>query len=160
MKGSPDVISELNRLLAGELAAIDQYFIHAKMYENWGLPRLYEHTVHEMREEQGHASRLIERILFLEGTPDVVTRDPIHVGREVPEMLRNDLEVEYAVIGNLRAAIRLCERVGDYETRRILQILLDDTEEDHSLWLETQIRLIERIGLANYLQSQMASEPT
>lgn len=160
MRGNPDVISELNRLLAGELAAIDQYFIHAKMYENWGLPHLYEHTVHEMHEEQGHASRLIERILLLDGTPNVVTRDPIHVGREVLEMLQNDLKVEYTVIGNLRAAIHLCERVGDYETRRILQILLDDTEEDHSLWLETQIRLIERIGLANYLRSQIASEPT
>ncbi|QXP90724.1 bacterioferritin [Methylococcus capsulatus] len=154
MQGQPEVITALNRLLAGELAAIDQYFIHAMMYRDWGFHALYEHTAHEMQEEQAHASALIRRILFLEGVPDVGARDPIHVGRNVPEMLRNDLGVEHAVIGHLREVIDLCEEKGDYETRRILQVLLDDTEEDHCLWLEIQLRLIESIGLENYLQSQ------
>lgn len=155
MKGQPEVITALNRLLAGELAAIDQYFIHAMMYRDWGFHVLHEHAAHEMQEEQVHASALIQRILFLEGVPDVVGRDVIHVGRNVPEMLKNDLGVEYAVIGHLREVIGLCEEKGDYETRRILQVLLDDTEEDHCLWLETQLRLIESVGLENYLQSQM-----
>jgi bacterioferritin len=155
MKGQPEVISALNRLLAGELAAIDQYFIHAMMYRDWGFHALQEHTAHEMQEEQAHASALIKRILFLEGVPDIVSRDAIRVGRNVPEMLKNDLDVEYAVIGHLRQVIGLCEEKSDYETRRVLQDLLDDTEEDHSLWLEIQLRLIERVGLENYLQSQM-----
>lgn len=154
MKGQTEVISALNRLLAGELAAIDQYFIHALMYKDWGFPALHEHTAHEMQEEQTHAGLLIQRILFLEGVPDIVSRDAVSVGRDVPEMLKNDLAVEYAVIRHLREAIRLCEQAADYETRRILQILLEDTESDHTYWLETQLGLIERVGLENYLQSQ------
>ena len=105
--------------------------------------------------EKGHAALLIERILFLEGVPDMTKRDPIHVGKDVPEMLQNDLQLEYAVTKALKEAISLCEQEQDYQTREILEQLLADTEEDHAYWLEIQLRLIKQIGLANYLQSQM-----
>ncbi len=155
MKGHPGVIDALNTLLAGELAAMDQYFIHSRMYQDWGLNKLFERIGHEFDDEKGHAALLIERILFLEGTPDMRTRDPIHIGKDVPEMLNNDLQLEYAVTKTLKEAIRLCEQEQDYQTREILEQLLADTEEDHAYWLEIQLRLIKQIGLPNYLQSQM-----
>lgn len=155
MKGQPEVIAALNRLLSGELSAMDQYFIHSEMYQDWGLNKLHERIAHEFDDEKGHAKALIERILFLEGTPDLTTRDPIHVGKDVPEMLKNDLQLEYEVVNALRDAIRLCEQKQDYQTREILEQLLDDTEDDHAYWLEKQLRLIDLIGLPNYLQSQM-----
>lgn len=155
MKGQPEVIAALNRLLSGELSAMDQYFIHSEMYQDWGLSKLHERIAHEFDDEKGHAKALIERILFLEGTPDLTTRDPIHVGKDVPEMLKNDLQLEYEVVNALRDAIRLCEQKQDYQTREILEQLLDDTEDDHAYWLEKQLRLIDLIGLPNYLQSQM-----
>ncbi len=155
MKGQPEVIAALNRLLSGELSAMDQYFIHSEMYQDWGLSKLHERIAHEFDDEKGHAKALIERILFLEGTPDLTTRDPIQVGKDVPEMLKNDLQLEYEVVNALRDAIRLCEQKQDYQTREILEQLLDDTEDDHAYWLEKQLRLIDLIGLPNYLQSQM-----
>lgn len=155
MKGQSEVIAALNRLLAGELSAMDQYFIHSEMYQDWGLSKLHERIAHEFDDEKGHAKALIERILFLEGTPDLTTRDPIQVGKDVPEMLKNDLQLEYEVVNALRDAIRLCEQKQDYQTREILEQLLDDTEDDHAYWLEKQLRLIDLIGLPNYLQSQM-----
>lgn len=155
MKGHTGVIDALNRLLAGELSAMDQYFIHSRMYQDWGLNKLYERIGHEFEDEKGHAALLIERILFLEGVPDMTTRDPIHIGQDVPEMLNNDLQLEYAVTKALKTAIRLCEQEQDYQTREILEKLLADTEEDHAYWLEIQLRLIKQIGLPNYLQSQM-----
>lgn len=155
MKGQPEVIAALNRLLSGELSAMDQYFIHSEMYKDWGLNKLHERIAHEFDDEKGHAKALIERILFLEGTPDLTTRDPIQVGKDVPEMLKNDLQLEYEVVNALRDAIRLCEQKQDYQTREILEQLLDDTEDDHAYWLEKQLRLIDLIGLPNYLQSQM-----
>lgn len=155
MKGHPQVIEHLNALLVGELTAIDQYLIHARMYEDWGLHKLHEHTQHEMDEERGHADSLIKRILFLEGKPDLSKRDALAVGADVPEMLNNDLAVEYKVIAHLKEVIKFCESAQDYETRHILMQLLDDTEEDHTYWLETQLKLINSIGLPNYLQSQM-----
>lgn len=155
MKGQPEVIAALNRLLAGELSAMDQYFIHSEMYQDWGLSKLHERIAHEFDDEKGHAKALIERILFLEGTPDLTTRDPIQVGKDVPAMLKNDLQLEYQVVNALRDAIRLCEQKQDYQTREILEQLLDDTEDDHAYWLEKQLRLIDLIGLPNYLQSQM-----
>lgn len=155
MKGQPDVIAALNRLLASELSAMDQYFTHSEMYRNWGLEKLYERIHHEFDDEKGHATALIERILFLEGTPDLVTRDPIHIGADVPAMLQSDLQLEYDVATALRKVIALCEQHQDYQTREILEKLLDDTEDDHAYWLEKQLRLIGLIGLPNYLQSQM-----
>jgi bacterioferritin len=155
MQGSAGVIEHLNRLLAGELTAIDQYFVHSRMYENWGLPRLYERLHHEMQEETEHATRLIQRILFLEGTPDLSQREPLAVGRDVPQMLRNDLELELRVVRHLREVIAYCESVQDYQTREILEQMLEDTEEDHTYWLEQQLRLVDAVGLQNYLQAQM-----
>ncbi|TAN49921.1 MAG: bacterioferritin [Methylococcaceae bacterium] len=155
MKGDGKVIEHLNHLLAGELTAVDQYFIHSRMYQEWGLSKLHSHVEHEMQEEQAHASHLVRRILFLEGTPDVGSRAPLHVGQDVTQMLRNDLDLEYRVISELREVITYCETVQDYETRNILQGLLKDTEEDHTRWLEIQLGLIDKIGLPNYIQSQM-----
>ena len=156
MKGDPKVIEMLNDLLAGELTAMDQYFIHSRMYQDWDLGKLYERINHEFEEEKDHASDLIERILFLEGIPDMVTREPINVGKDVPSMLKADLDLEYAVVAHLREAMAYCESVKDYVTRDMLRKLLDDTEEDHAHWLEQQLGLIDRIGLQNYIQSQMA----
>ena len=155
MKGDKDVIDALNRLLTGELSAMDQYFVHAHMYEDWGLNELYERIAHESDDEKGHASKLIERIIFLEGVPDMSKRDAIHVGHDVPSMLQNDLNVEYAVQKLLKQTMALCEQEQDYVTRAMLQQLLDDTEVDHAHWLEQQLNLIKLLGLQNYLQSQM-----
>ena len=155
MQGHPDVIAKLNHLLAGELTAIDQYFIHGRMCQEWGLRRLAEHFGHEMQEEQGHASLLITRILFLEGLPTLDQRQPLKVGRTVPEILGNDLGLEYRVITELREAIALCESVRDFPTRDLLLGMLKDTEEDHTFWLETQLGLIAKLGLENYLQAQL-----
>ncbi|MBU2917182.1 bacterioferritin [Psychrosphaera sp. F3M07] len=155
MKGNQDIINALNGLLAYELAAMDQYFIHSRMYEDWGFTKLFERIDHEFDDEKGHASKLIERILFLEGTPDMVTRDGLHIGKTVPEMLESDLRVEFAVDQALKDTMALCEVHKDFVTRNMLQILIDDTETDHAFWLEQQLRLIKTIGLENYLQSQM-----
>jgi len=155
MKGNDQVIAHLNTLLAGELSAIDQYFIHSRMYENWGFGKLYERIAHEVQDETNHADALIKRILFLEGTPDLSKRDPLHVGSTVEEMLKNDLALELQVVAHLRKVMAFCESVQDYQTREILQALLKDTEDDHTHWLEQQLGMIERIGLQNYLQSQM-----
>lgn len=155
MRGDPKVIDQLNKLLAGELTAIDQYFIHSRMYENWGLRKLYVRIEHERTEEVGHAAMLIQRILFLEGTPNVAAREPLKVGKDAPGMLKNDLDLELSVIGALKGAIAACESAHDYQTREILEKMLEDTEEDHAHWLEQQLWLIEKTGLQNYLQSQM-----
>lgn len=155
MKGSDQVISALNGLLAYELAAMDQYFIHSEMYADWGLSKLYERIAHEFDDEKGHAKKLIERILFLEGTPNMVDRDGLQIGQDVPSMLQNDLNVELAVDKALKDAIALCETEKDYVSRDMLVTLLDDTEMDHAYWLEQQLGLINRVGLQNYLQAQM-----
>ncbi|TVQ68463.1 MAG: bacterioferritin [Oceanospirillales bacterium] len=155
MKGNVEVIAKMNEILGSELAAMDQYFVHSKMYEDWGLGKLHERIAHEFDDEKGHASLLIDRILMLEGTPDLSTRGPVHIGKTVPEMLQFDLNLEYEVGNQLKEAIALCESKQDYQTRDMLQVLLKDTEEDHAHWLEQQLGLIEKIGLQNYLQSQM-----
>jgi len=155
MKGDNQVIDQLNKLLAGELTAIDQYFIHSRMYENWGFHKLYERIHHEVQDEMGHADALIKRILFLEGRPDLSIREPLHVGDSVPEMLKNDLALELNVVTALREVIAYCETVRDYQTREILTVMLKDTEDDHTYWLEQQLGMIAKIGLQNYLQSQI-----
>jgi bacterioferritin len=142
-------------LLAGELTAIDQYFIHSRMYQDWGYNKLFERISHESDEEKQHAAWIIERILFLEGTPEMTLREPLNVGKTVPDMLKSDLQLEYSVVKNLKAAIKLCEAEQDYQTREMLEKQLDDTEVDHAYWLEKQLRLIDQIGLQNYLQSQI-----
>lgn len=155
MKGSKKVIDALNGLLASELAAMDQYFIHSEMYQDWGLNKLHERIAHEFEDEKGHAAHLIKRILFLEGRPDMTKRDGFRVGKDVPSMLKSDLRVEYAVDKSLKEVIALCESEKDYVTREMLETLLEDTEMDHAYWLEKQLGLIEKVGLENYLQSQM-----
>ena len=155
MKGNQTIIKGLNELLSYEFAAMDQYFIHSQMYLDWGLTKLYERIDHEFDDERGHATKLIERMLFLEGVPDMVTRTGFKVGSDVPEMLESDLRVEYEVDAKLKEVIALCESEKDYVTRDILVVLLDDTERDHAHWLEQQLGLVKRLGLSNYLQSQM-----
>ncbi|GAA3958810.1 bacterioferritin [Allohahella marinimesophila] len=158
MKGNVNIISALNRLLANELSAIDQYFIHAELYLDMGLNKLHEHSTHESAHEKLHATELIQRILFLEGQPDLETRDTLLVGSTVEEMLHNDLTVEYKVADMLRETMALCEREQDFGTRRMLGVLLEDTEMDHAYFLERQLSLIKLIGVENYMQSQMAAQ--
>ena len=154
MQGHPEVIECLKALLRGELAARDQYFIHSRYYEDFGLTQLYTRINHEMEEETQHADDILRRILFLEGTPDM-RPDAFTPGKTVPEMLRTDLALEYSVQKNLTDAMALCEKHKDYVTRDMLLSQLRDTEEDHTYWLEKQLRLIEMLGLENYLQSQI-----
>jgi bacterioferritin len=155
MQGKPAIIDSLNNLLSYELAAMDQYFIHAQMYEDWGYTKLFERINHEFDDEKGHATKLIQRMLFLEGQPDMVTRTGYQLGTTVPDMLASDLRVEYEVAEQLRITISLCEKERDYVTRDMLLVLLDDTEMDHAHWLEQQLGLIKSLGLENYLQSQL-----
>jgi bacterioferritin len=155
MKGHDQVIAYLNELLAGELTAIDQYFIHSRMYENWGYSKLYERIAHEVQDETAHADALIKRILFLEGTPDLSKREPLQVGSHVEAMLKNDLAVELKVVQDLRRVMKFCESVQDYQTREILKVMLEDTEHDHAHWLEQQLGMIQQMGLQNYLQAQI-----
>lgn len=155
MKGNKKVIAALNGLLANELTAMDQYFIHSRMYHDWGLHKLYERIDHEFEDEKNHASSLIERILFLEGVPDMTKREAINVGHDVPTMLENDLKVEYSVQKLLKDTIALCEEKQDYVSRDMLESLLEETESDHAYWLEQQLNLIKLTGLPNYIQSQM-----
>ncbi|WP_022944624.1 bacterioferritin [Pseudoalteromonas ruthenica] len=155
MQGKQRVIDAFNKLLANELAAIDQYFIHSRMYEDWGLNKLYERLEHERDEETQHADWLIKRILFLEGVPDLTKRRALLVGGNVNEMMANDLKLELEVVQCVKETIKICEEEQDYQSREVLEKLLFDTEEDHVYWLEQQLGLIEKIGIQNYQQSQM-----
>jgi len=157
MKGQPEVIDYLNFLLRGELAARDQYFLHSRCYEDLGLNALAARMQHEMEEEAQHADAILKRILFLEGSPDM-RPDAFTPGENVEDMLRQDLALEYQVRENLAKGIALCERHGDYVSRQMLQTQLADTEEDHTWWLEKQLRLIGMIGLENYQQAQMGKD--
>lgn len=157
MKGNKKVIDALNGLLTHEMSAADQYFIHSRMYEDWGMSELFERLKHEQEEELEHAAKLVERILFLEGTPDVAARAALKIGKDVPSMMKNDLEYELMVVGELKKVIALCEKEQDYVTRQILIGLLDDTEVDHTYWLEKQLGLIDKMGLKNYIQSKSSS---
>lgn len=154
MKGHPEVLDYLKQLLRGELSARDQYFLHSRMYEDLGLNKLYTRINHEMEEETQHADALLRRIIMLEGTPDM-RPDPFTPGTDVPSMLRADLELEYHVRQALKDGMALCEKHSDYVSRDIILAQLRDTEEDHAYWLETQLDLIEKIGLENYQQSQI-----
>ncbi|MDN5732655.1 bacterioferritin [Psychrobacter celer] len=155
MVGSQKVIDYLNFLLGGELAARDQYFIHSEMYAEWHYGKLYDRIHHEMEDETLHAQAIIRRVLMLGGTPKMSVNE-INIGSTVPEMLQFDLDLEYQVQQHLKDGIVLCEEEHDYVTREMLVEQLKDTEEDHAHWLEQQLRLIDMIGLPNYLQSQMA----
>ncbi len=153
MQGNPEVIEYMNVLLGGELMARDQYFIHAKMYQEWGYEKLHLHTWHEMEEESGHAADFISRILMLGGKPNMKP-EPLNIGSDVVSMLKADLALEYSVRAALKKGIALCEQHQDYVTRELMVAQLRDTEEDHAHWLEQQLGLIEMMGLPNYLQSK------
>lgn len=159
MKGHPEVVEYLNFLLRGELAARDQYFIHSRRYEDLGLHALYERINHEMEEETQHADALIRRILFLEGDPDM-RPDAFESGKTVEEMLQRDLELEYRVRGHLAKGVALCEKSADYVTRDVLVTQMKDTEEDHTHWLEQQLRLIRLLGIERYQQSRLGDDST
>lgn len=154
MKGKIVVINSLNKLLAGELAARDQYFVHSRIFEDMGYTKLFQHIDHEMQEETDHAHQFIHRILMLNGQP-VVVPENINVGTDVVSMLQNDLETELTVRENIKETIKLCEQEQDYVTRQFLVTQLQDTEEDHAHWLEQQLNQIKVMGLQNYLQSQL-----
>jgi len=155
MQGKQLVIDQLNKQLTLELTSMDQYLAHSKIYEDWGINKLHEKLSHEYEEELGHAKRLAERILFLEGHADTVSREKVNIGSNIKEMLANDLEAERIVAESLRKIIGICEQEQDYISRTILEDLLDDTEMDHIYWLEQHLGLIDKIGLQNYIQSQM-----
>lgn len=157
MQGHPEIIACLNELLRGELAARDQYFVHSRQYEDQGFLKLYERINHEMEEETQHADDILRRILFLGGKPDMRPH-AFTPGETVEQMIERDLATEYSVRDNLKAAMALCESLGDFNSRDILLAQLRDTEEDHTYWLEKQINLIKQVGLANYLQAQMGTE--
>jgi bacterioferritin len=154
MKGDATVIEHLNKVLKNELTAINQYFLHSRMFKDWGLNKLGDYEFGESVDEMKHADQLIERILFLEGLPNMQDMGKIRIGENVAEMLQCDLDLEQDAIPDLRAAIAYCEAHKDYVSRDLFDAILQ-SEEEHVDWLETQLDLIERIGLENYCQSQI-----
>ena len=154
MKGDKKVIQHLNTILANELVAINQYFLHARMLQDWGLNKLGDHEYHESIDEMKHADVLIKRILFLEGLPNLQDLGRLMIGENTREILECDLKLEMKGIPDLKEAIAYCEEAGDYGSRELLEDILE-SEEEHVDWLETQLNLIDKVGLENYQQSQI-----
>lgn len=154
MKGDPEVIKHLNKILKNELTAINQYFLHARMLQNWGLDRLGDYEYKESIDEMKHADSLTKRILFLDGLPNLQALNRLRIGENVPELLEADLALEMEAMLDLREAIAYCESIKDYVTRDLLEDILA-SEEEHVDFIETQLTLIKTVGLENYLQKQM-----
>ena len=156
MKGADQVVAALNDVLTAELTAVNQYFLHARMCENWGYERLWKKIREESIGEMRHADRLIERILYLEGVPNVQKLAKINVGQTVPEQFRLDLEVEKASIKSLNQGVELCRKLEDNGSRHLLEEILRESEE-HANWLEAQLTLIQQVGEGAYLAEQIRS---
>ena len=154
MKGDAKLIEHLNKVLYNELVAINQYFLHSRMYKDWGFNALADHEYKESIDEMKHADSLTERILFLEGLPNLQDLGRLLIGENTQEMLKCDLKLELQAIPDLKNAIVYAESIKDFVSRDLLQSILD-SEEEHVDWLETQLGLIDKVGLENYLQSQM-----
>ncbi|MFQ3325356.1 MAG: bacterioferritin [Pseudomonadales bacterium] len=156
MKGDPKVIALLNQALANELVAINQYFLHSRMYKDWGLKTLADKEYEESIDEMKHADLLIERILFLEGLPNLQDLGKLFIGENTKEMLECDLKLEHIAVPDLRDGVEHSESVRDYVSRDLFQNILE-SEEEHVDWLETQLSLIEKVGIQNYQQSMMGT---
>jgi bacterioferritin len=156
MQGNPEIVELLNDVLTAELTAINQYFVHAKMQENWGYGHLAEHTRDESIDEMKHAERVIDRILFLDGTPNLQRLSPLRVGETAVEQLRTDLQLELEAVPRLNAGIEAAVGASDNGTRELLEAILVD-EEEHIDWLEAQLTLVDQLGEAMYLSQQIRS---
>ncbi|MEM7207341.1 MAG: bacterioferritin [Pseudomonadota bacterium] len=157
MKGEASVVKCLNKVLANELVAINQYFLHSRMLNDWGLTKLGDHEYHESIDEMKHADQLIERVLFLEGLPNLQDLGRLRIGEDTKEMFESDLALEMDAIPDLRDGIVKCEEVRDFVSRDLLKDILE-SEEEHVDWLETQLSLIDKVGIQNYLADNMESK--
>ncbi|MEP6939342.1 MAG: bacterioferritin [Rudaea sp.] len=156
MKGDSKIIGHLNKVLFNELTAINQYFLHSRMYRNWGYKELAEHEYKESIDEMKHADRLIERILFLEGLPNLQALGKLMIGETPLEVFKCDLKLELVAHPDLKAAIADCEKAADYVSRELFESILE-SEEEHIDWLETQLSLIDKLGENGYLQQKLGS---
>jgi bacterioferritin len=157
MKGDSKVIALLNKALSNELIAINQYFLHAKMYKDWGMTNLAEYEYHESIDEMKHADMLVDRILFLEGLPNLQDLGALRIGEDTKEMLECDLALEHDAVPDLREGIQYCEEVKDFVSRDLFNTILE-SEEEHIDWLETQLGLIDKMGIENYIQAQIVKK--